>query len=207
MPLQLYFPDGVPEGYQRIVDPDDITQVVIQRLKAMESNLKPLSQKARNDVHNVSWLKRFFGKKVPTAEWLHTILFKPEIWPSMSKSDLTALNHLKRLMQLDPSNHRPVFPRSEEPTKKEIKAGLDYLIKRSERLFDAAYEVYMATLDRASGPIRLLCDEHAEPCSAEDGVAIANADLYAMWEIGRFPGVSPQMAAYLTAFLDHLESQ
>lgn len=205
MPVQLYFPDGVPEGYRRIVDPDEITQVLVKGLVALHSNLKNLSAKAQDDVHNISWVRRIFGAPLPDSEWLHTLLFKPELWPSLSKSDVTALNYLKRLMQLDGSNHRPVFPRG-EPTKKEIKAGLEYLVKSSGRLFNVAYREYRDTLDRAAGPIRLLCEGGGEECTLKEAVAIANADLYSMWEIGRFPGVSPQMSNYLTAFLEHLES-
>ncbi len=206
MPLQLYFPDGVPEGYRRILDSDKITQVLVKGLVAMHSNLKNLSDKAYSDVHNIRWIKRFMSGPIPESEWLHAILFKPELWPPMSKHDRTALIHIKRLMQLNLTNHRPVFPRGSEPSQKEIKAGLDYLINRSERLFDSAYDEYRKTLNRVAKPIHAICKSEGEECTLKDAVGIANADLYSMREIDRFPGLAPQMKDYLTAFLDHLES-
>ena len=206
MPLQLYFPNGVPEGYRRIIDSDETTRALIKGLVAMHSNLKNLAGKAYHEVHDIGWIKRLINMSVPESDALHGLLFKPELWPAMSKHDRTALIFLKRLVQLSHFNHRPIFSPDEELSQKEVNAGVEYLIKQSGALFDKAYDEYRDMLDRVSEDVRNICQGSGEECSREDAVGIANADLYAMWEIDRFPGITPHMKAYLKAFLDHLDS-
>ena len=207
MPLQLYFPEGIPKSLDRIVNPDAITSALIDGLNNMERKLLPVSKSAVKLVHDKQpWWKRVFADPdVLDPEWLHWTLFSEDKWPSLSKESRFALRFLKRLMQLDSSLHKPYFPRGSEPTDKQIKASLAHLEKAAKSLGVPVYNAYIATLNDVGSKVAPLCSEYGEACSRDEAAAIVNSDLYAMKDLDRFPGVSPQMSRLLVAFLDYLD--
>lgn len=210
MPLQLYFPDGVPEGYERILNPDEVSKSLLAGMGEMEVSLFRLSKKARDILHNKRpwWSKVFRHQPEIDSEWLHTLLFSESDWPSVDSKTKKALRFYKRLLQLDPSGHRPMFPRGDAPTQDQIKQSLDFLSKEASRLMGDAYKAYRSTLkDVAKEILPVLCETYAEEeCSLSDAEALVNADLYDMKDINRFPGLSPQMEKYLISFLDYLDA-
>ena len=204
MPVQLYFPDGVPKNIERIVGRDKITKEVVEGLGEMERGLMRLSRKARDIIHNERpWWKRVFGNpNILDPEWLHWALYDREVRASLPKDQRLMLIFLARLSQLDPRGHKPAFPRGVAPTDAEIKASMTYLAKEARSLYGVVFDRYNTMLSKTGRVIAPLCAAYGEECDEAEAALVANGDIYTMKEIGRWPGLSPEMGRLITAFLD-----
>lgn len=204
MPVQLYFPDGVPKNIERIVGRDKITKEVIEGLVKMERGLMSLSRKARDIIHKKRpWWKRVFSDPdILDPEWLHWALFDSDVRDSLPKDQRLRILFLVRLAQLDPRGHKPVFPRGDAPTDDEIKSSVAYLAKEARSLFGVVSNRYIEMVNKTGRVIAPLCAAYGEDCDEDEAAMVANGDIHTMKEIGRWPGLSPEMGRLISAFLD-----
>ena len=204
MSLQLHFPDGVPKGIQRIVDPDVIHRKVLKGLSDLEKQWTGLAGAADAIVNTKPrWWERVFGIGSPISpEWMHHYLYSEDYWPALPDRPVLYLRILQRLRQLGPRTN-PVFPRGDEPSGAEIKDSLIYMAKDAEKLVFKMHRMYENMLDQVGREIAPLCVEvYGEPCSADEASLVAQGDIMTMYQMGRFPSLSPTMARTLKAFLD-----
>ena len=204
MPLQLYFPDGVPKSVQRLVDPDVIHQKVLDGLDGLEGQWKGLAGAADDIVNGKpKWWEKVFGLGSPISpDWMHHYLYSEDAWPPLPKQAVLYLRVLQRLRQMGPRRN-PVFPRGAVPTDEEVKESLLHMAEDAQRLVHKMHRQYERMLDRLGAEIAPLCDEvYGEPCDKDEAALIANGDIMTMYQMGRFPTLSPTMTRTLMAFLE-----
>lgn len=209
MGVGLYFPDGVPDNVQRIVDPDAIHKKVATGLKDLESQWKKLAGPADAVVQGKRpWWKRLFGGSLKTAhKYVINGLYAPvSQWPSgLNKEEKAALRLVRRLRQYGPS---PLVPMTNQdavdaPSEDEMREAFKMLAKDAIPIARKAEDAFHKMLDTVGKIIEPLCQEiYDEPCVRGEGAEIALADIRALVKMDRFRGISPPGVRVLRDFWD-----
>ena len=205
--VPLYFPEGIPQEVQRLVDPDAIHREVVQGLKSLERPWASLAPQADQISHGTRpWWKRIFGKTDLSREWLHHYLYTEKEWPSLSREEKALLLLLRRVRQMGVDHHVYLTPEDTPPTDSEVKRALEMMAKDTRMLLHKMSRQYQSMLDRVGTKIEPLCEGvYGEPCEPGEGAEIANADVFDLYEMRRFP-VSSGMSDVLVRFLPLYDS-
>ncbi len=202
--MDLYFPDGVPEHVERVLNPDVIFKKVRAGLDSLESDWKKLAPKANDISHGRRpWWKRIFGQTNTAPEWLHHYLYQnPSSWP-VSADDKRALLVLRRLRQMGSRERMLVTPKmkANPPTDNEIKKALGYMAADTVPLLRQMERTYRSMLRDVGRQIEPLCEGvYGEPCVPGEGMEIVNADIYRFVKMGAL-GLSNPMKESLREWL------
>jgi hypothetical protein len=200
--VPLYFPDGIPKGVQRLVDPDVIHREVVQGLKSLEKPWSSLAQQADQISHGVRpWWKRIFGTTSLSREWLHHYLYTEKEWPSLSKEEKAYLRLLRRVRQMGSDHQVYLTPEEAPPRRAEIQEALEMMARDTKMLMAKMTNQYNSMLDRTGKKIEPLCEGvYGEPCEPGEGAEIVNGDIFDLLKMRRFP-TSSTMSNVLVEFL------
>ena len=105
MATSLYFPEGVPQEVQRLLNPDAIHQVTREGLDSLEREWSILARSADKITKgDLGFWKGLFKHLSydPSPNWIQHFLYqKPSDWPSgLSEKEKDALKILRELRKL-----------------------------------------------------------------------------------------------------------
>lgn len=196
--VPLYFPDGIPETVQRIVDPDQIHKLVAAGLKGMEDDWSRLGKKADEVTRGVRpWWKRLFGAslEVDIAHVMNALYRPMKTWPGVlkaeEKDDLNIVRYLRQYIASDNYRLTPEQRRN-PPTEEEMAKAFKLLAKDARPVADRAEDVFQNMITDVGEDIEPLCEDvYGEACPPGEGERVAMADVRDLVRIGRFPSMTP----------------
>jgi len=196
--VPLYFPDGIPESVQRIVDPDQIHKLVAVGLKGMEDDWSRLGKKADEVTRGVRpWWKRLFGDslEVDVAHVMNALYRPMKTWPgnltAEQKDDLNIIRYLRQYVAAD--NYRLTsVQRAHPPGEDEMAKAFKMLAKDARPVADRVEDVFQRMITDVGEDIEPLCEAvYGEECPPGEGERVAMADVRDLVRIGRFPSMTP----------------
>ena len=213
MGTSLYFPDGVPESLQRILDPDAIHKEVIKGLGELEEGWSQTAERALSIVQGKrGWWKRLTdgGGYDIDPQWLvHILNGTARVWPkNLSKNERELIHLLKTTYPLAGYAQGAMAPEGERPDDGVVLRAFRLMAKDTRSLVaPALFKTYMEMLKRVALRIEDGCyvgsvdtGTSGEECG-EDWDEIIHADIDAALRMSKIHGMSKNGSRLLREFM------
>ena len=210
MATSLYFPEGVPQEVQRLLNPDAIHQVTREGLGALEREWSILARSADKITKgDLGFWKGLFKHLSydPSPNWIQHFLYqKPSDWPSgLSEKEKDALKILRELRKLSSTSSHLLTAEDYQnppPSEQAMAKALSRIAKSGYKLLARMERGYGGMLDVGGRKIAPLCDQvYGEPCTEQEGAEIMNGDIEDLWKMDQWP-TSQAMGDVLNAYLE-----
>jgi hypothetical protein len=189
---QFLFEKGIPAGIKRLVEPDQIMEIVTEASNDMLQDWgMVLARKADNLIKGKkTGLSRLFGgsDKILTSGLVSWVLYGKNKY-GLSSEDWQYLELLKAVRALIPFKELPYDGSLGDiggVSQKAIEESLKGLVEKTKSdLFGPMVEDYVRVIDSYSKNIEKLCrSSFGEDCSSGEGAEIFSGDLLVSVNMG-----------------------